>query len=244
MNGTPSVATLAEEVTRIYRADAPQADDAIERYLLQRLDALTPHERIGVVDALAEHFGPAEAKGDSVLSGERDRLSQVVSRILGKKISPDMSCSELMEKLAHSLNTIFTTLNRVIGVIHVTLLGDRRELQTIRQMIGSDMEGLGESDSLESYIDQIQDAFLITHDAFKSAVRTKVQDMLRELDPERIAASTEAGLKFGPLRKAEFFAHYEDIYRRFAEYVNSGRFIEEVLREFERTSQKLYRSHK
>ena len=54
----------------------------------------------------------------------------------GFRLSP-----EWPDKLARSLNTLFDTLNQIIGVIHTTFLGQKGEMETIRLIIGSALKG-------------------------------------------------------------------------------------------------------
>ncbi len=64
-------------------------------------------------------------------------LTRVCSLLLGRRVSmDDPSSSELLEKLADSLNTIFNTLNQLISVINMTFTGEGPPEQTIRQVIG------------------------------------------------------------------------------------------------------------
>ena len=70
-----------------------------------------------------------------------------------------------------------------------------------------------------------------------------MKEILAELEPDRIAASTRGGLRFGSLRKAEQFELYAQKYDAFKKWVDSGRYIEEVLREFEKNCQKIFNQH-
>jgi len=139
------------------------------------------------------------------------------------------------------LNTIFDTLNQIIGVIHVNLLGRKVELETIRQVIGSSLEKEGKPESLQGYLDQIREAFLVAHLAFQQVALNKMKGVLSELEPERLEAEEQGGLKFGPFLKADHFDSYKEKFRRVKGWVDSGRFGEELLREFEKNCQKSYK---
>ena len=95
-------------------------------------------------------------------------------------------------------------------------------------------------DSLQNYLDQIQEAFLVAHKAFQEAAQTKVGEILKELSPDHFEASEGGWLKFGPFRKAELFEIYKEKFQACKSWFESGRFMEELLREFEKTCQKLY----
>ena len=124
--------------------------------------------------------------------------------------------------------------------MNTSFLGKTPELETIRHVIGSELGRTSPSDCLENYLNQIKNAFLAAHDAFKHAVHIKLQEVLIEFDPEFIETHIDKGLKFGPLLKAECFEIYKQKFKKFKNYYECGRFMDELLREFERKSQKLY----
>ncbi len=53
-----------------------------------------------------------------------DLLDRLVPLLLGRDVSMDLSTPELLSSLAHSLDTIFTMLNELIGLINSTLGGN------------------------------------------------------------------------------------------------------------------------
>jgi hypothetical protein len=232
---------LIHEIRTIYESDSSRAEVLIEAYLEQKLKPFPPSERLGMLEKAMKQFGPP-----SPVTREEDPVQQteflrLFSLLLGKRVSiEDLSSTEPLRKLAHSLNTIFDSLNQIVGRIQTTLLGRKTELETIRQIIGSDMTGEGEENSLQGYLDQIQNSFLVAHRSFQHAIQTRMKQILTELDPDRMEAERGGGLKFGPLRKAELFEIYKEKFRKLKGYFESGRFMEELLREFEKNCQKLY----
>jgi len=228
---------LADEIRQIYRSSPANADSAIETFLTERLTALTENEKKSALTTLATKFqtpvpdtAPESGKEEAVLTG-------IFSLLLGREVSNDnLSAPEIMERLSESLNTIFGTLNRLVQNINATLLGGGtpgEEEQTIRHVIGSRLEGQEPRVSLEEYLCRIDKAFFISHQAFKQAAHTLVLKMLHEVDPEKIAAEAGQGLKFGPLKKAEYFDIYESKFTTLKKWFESGRFMEDLLREFE-----------
>lgn len=241
-----SLDVLADGIKTLYQSDLRRAEPLIEAYLEQNLREFPPDEKIELLEKLAQKF---EGKGVSTkpsLDIESQEFLRLFSLILGKRISMgDLSQAEVIERLALSLNTIFNTLNQIVGVIQTTLLGRKTEFdETIRHIIGSDLEGGSSTLSLQNFLDQIQEAFLISHQAFKEAVQIKVSEILKELDPESIESASGGGLKFGPLRKAELFEVYKERFHACKTWMESGRFIEELLREFEKFCQKRYKMEK
>jgi hypothetical protein len=228
---------FAHEIRQIYRSSPAHADSAIETFLAERLEALAEKEKNSFLTALAAEFQTPEPDTAPEAGKEEAVLTGIFSLLLGREISNEnLSAPEIMERLSESLNTIFGTLNRLVQNINATLLGggnpDEAE-QTIRHVIGSRLEGQEPRVSLEEYLGRIDKAFFISHKAFKQAAHTLVLKMLREVDPEKIAAEAGQGLKFGALKKAEYFDIYETKYATLKKWFESGRFMEDFLREFE-----------
>ncbi len=226
---------LAQEITTIYRSDRSCSESLIERYLEDRLKGIPSDESLALLEKTAALF-----KTENPC---RDEFSNLFSLLLGDRISlADLSSPEMLERLVSSLNTVLDTLNRIIRVINTTLLGRNTELETIRHIIGSNVEGETGSDSLQCYLDRIQEAFMVAHQCFQKAAGVKVIEILDELDPDRIASQVEGGLKFGPLRKAELFEVYKQKFQTCKSFVKSGRFMDDLLREFERSCQMNYKA--
>ncbi len=242
-NSGTDTGALADEIRAIYRSDSSRAGQLIERLLEQRLKGLSPVERLAAVDRLAGRFGAT--RGAGTLSLEQEEVSRMLSLLLGRDIPVEnLPAGELPEKLSVALNTVFDTLNRIIGVINSTLLGEKVELATIRHIIGSGLEREGTPEHLQAYLDRIRDAFMVAHRAFQEAARITVGRILDELDPDGIsAAAGGGGLKFGPLRKAGSFEVYREKFQACRGWFESERFTEDILREFEKICRKLYKSN-
>ncbi|HVN24662.1 MAG TPA: type VI secretion system-associated FHA domain protein [Syntrophorhabdales bacterium] len=241
MNETASLEELAEKLRALSRSSA-SLDASIEEYLDDKLRHVGSAERLGLLEKLVTRFDKS-SEPKTGLSLPSEESSRLLSLLLGKQISiSDLSYEELSEKLAQSLNTVFNTLNQIISVINTTLLGHGAEQETIRQIIGMHIGSGGGDNSLQNYLDQIQEAFLTAHKAFSQATGELIRELLNELDPARIEASLEKSLKFGPLRKAELFDSYKDRFGVVKEGLDSGRLMERFLREFERICQRLYKT--
>ncbi len=234
---------MANEIRIIYNSDISKAEKLVETYLEQRLKEYLFSERLDFLEKLTHQFKSYSHKTETTFNLESKEFSRLLSLLFGKRISmADLSSTEISQKLANSLNTILDTINQIIRVMNNKLLGKDAQLdKTIRGIIGSNLEEEEASDSLQSYLDQIQDAFLVAHQAFQQAAQTRVRQILDELDPNRISALTEKGLKFGPFRKAELFEVYKEKFRVCETWFETGRFKNELLREFERICQKSYK---
>lgn len=233
---------LVEKIRQIYHSDRVRAGNLIETLLESSLAGLSSAEKIKILDELISKFDANGAVSSENVNVDQEVLTRIFSFILGKKVSQaELSSDELLQRLADSLNTIFDMLNQLVSVINRTFLGQREGVETIRQMIGFHLEGDNHTTgSLESYLGQINKAFLTAQQAFKLAAEKKMKEILAELEPDRIAASTRGGLKFGSLRKADRFEQYVKKYDAFKKWVDSGRYIEELLREFEKNCQKIF----
>ena len=236
-----SVETLADEIRAMYRSDRSGAESSIEAHLQERLQEYSPIERRSVVQQLAQEFEEDSTGSRQGLAFGQNEFPRFFSLLLGCNVSAaDLSSAEVMERLARSLNTVFDSLNKTIAVINSNLLGRKGELETIRHIIGSDLEAAGGGQSLQIYIDQIQDAFMIAHRGFQQATHAEVEKILTALDPARLAAAEEGFFKFGPFRKAAHFEIYREKYQTVREWFDSGRFKEDLLRDFENICEKEY----
>ena len=240
MNQPINLEEIAQEIRTLYRSDPEQGRASIEKYLEERLGNLSPPDRVAQLDRIKDRFGSGVSPVVRT-DLETPLIQEFVSLVLGRKVTPEeFESRELLDRLIESLNTVFDSLNEVIGVIQSTLLGRSIELRTIRWVIGSHLEGGGETLSLESYLNQIKEAFLVAHKAFKEAAGVKLQLVLKELDPEAIGEAAGGGLKIGARRRAELFDIYQARFERIKEWFNSGRFMEELVREFEKVCQNIY----
>ena len=242
MNDATLIDQIASGLTARFEADNDIAQTSVEAYLNEQMAGMDRTARIEALRAVMDQLGQTCRPLPSAEADE-EILTQVCSLLLGRKVTPDdLSSSELLEKLAESLNTIFNTLNQLISVINMTFTGEGSPEQTIRQVIGFRLEGEGQGSSLETYLGQISNAFLTSQQSFKEAAYAKVRQVLSVLDPEQLAAETGKGLKFGPLKKADMFDNYQQRYEKIQKWFSSGRFMEDFLREFEKNCQSKFRN--
>lgn len=240
MSNPISIDRLSNEIRNVYLQDKNQAEKQIELLLSKRLKNLSDSDRLNVLEKVVAEFDNTAHKETGDLRLEDRVMVRISSLLLGRDFSgEDLTSTELLQRLAESLNTIFDSLNRLIGVINRTLLGEHSKEQTIRTIIGFHLEGEGPGKPLESYIGQINNAFLTAQRAFKQAAQIIVGKILREIDPNQISAQASGGLKIGPLRKAECFEIYEKKLHQIKKWYESGRFMEDFLREFEKICQNL-----
>ncbi len=224
---------------RLTSTDADKIKE-VEAFLLEELKAFDINERINIVEKIIGNLDRSDLKSDETCEDVDDQvLSRIYSLLLGRNVTKaDLSSSEIIEKLAASLNTIFNSLNQLISSINMTFSGESSGEGTIRQVIGFHIEGEKQSNSLENYLGKINNAFLATQKAFKDSAYNKVEQILHALDPESIAAENGKSLKFGPLKKAEYYELYEHKYNKIRRWFESGKFMEDFLREFEKNCQK------
>lgn len=233
---------LYDEVIKLADIETASLPAAVESLLLRELDRMPLDERLRSLELLANRLsgGLQMETGDGSVGSAQ--MSRLFSMLLGKDLSAEtISSGDTTEKFVAAMNMIFDSLNRIIRVMQTTLTGEREELETIRQVIGSQLERYEGTMSVREYLDQIQQAFLISHQSFQQAARNVAEELLNELDPNRISASTGSGLRFGPLRKAELFDIYQEKHQRLTGWLQSEQFSERLLREFEGICRKSYR---
>jgi hypothetical protein len=242
MNSAPPLEDLTRTLRVLYRANPSAASSVIEEYLQSSLKDLNADHRLHTVRVLLDRFSPRSETVEPVADERQDeRLTELVWRVLGEKALPTVrSKSQSMEALADALNSVFDHLNQLVVAIQSTLLGRNVELETIRQVIRSDIEGEGRSESIQAYLDHIREAFLIASRAYTLAARREVEKILLELDPEHLSESSNQGLKFGFMRKGEAFELYQEKFNQFRRWFESDRFSKDFAREFEKICQKLY----
>lgn len=244
-----SLEELRKDLKNIHQSHTPGVEGIIEKYLEEQLKNLSCSEGLLLLEKLAESFQTKGLSEDVELKNEElkeeNEFSRFICLLLGEEIPlKNLSSTEVMEKLAPSLNIIFNTLNQIIELINSTLFGRKTELETIRHIIGASFEEIQDDTqftSLQNYLDQIKEAFLISHQSFTQSVQTKIGQILQEIAPERLEAESPGRFKIGPLRKAELFELYKQKYQTCLHWLNSERSKEDFLREFEKTCQKIYR---
>lgn len=229
---------LAAGLAARFAADTDPSPAVVEAWLDEKMQGMTSTSRIAVLSELVASGAHSDRCQPLEPIDDEEVLVRICSLLLGRQVAmADLSSTELLEKLAESLNTIFNTLNQLISVINMTFTGEGSAEETIRQVIGFRLEGEGQGRSLETYLGQISNAFLTSQQAFKEAAYAKVKQVLSVLDPEQLAAEAGKGLKFGPLKKAEMFDIYAQRFQKIQKWFNSGRFMEDFLREFEKNCQ-------
>lgn len=237
MTAAVSLPELIDEVRAIYAADPTGAAGRIEKHLRSKLADAPDDDARNVLEQVSGRLKAAPV--GQVSSMDSELIARVFGLLIGRKVEPeDLSSAELLERLAQSLNTIFNSLNELISVINMTFSGDSDTGdQTIRQFIGFHLEGGDQTQPLENYLGQINQAFLTTQKAFKKAAQKKVEQILKAIDPKSIAAERSGGLKLGPLRKAEDFDILTEKIESIRRWYEKGRFMEDFLREFEKNCQ-------
>jgi hypothetical protein len=233
----PSIERLADSLRGLSIQGPDLAMEKIEAFLAQELKGLDPAERLEVIRQLEVVF-PAAQPGTPQDPGS-DLLDRLVPLLLGRDVSMDLSTPDLLSRLAHSLDTIFTMLNEIIGLINSTLGGNPAGDETIRQIISTSLEGQGEVQSIEQYLGQIKKAFLTAQQSSAEAARTMVAHIIAELDPKGMEGSG-GGFKIGPMKKAESFDLFEEKYKRVKKWYESERFLLDFLRQFEKNCQKSF----
>ena len=234
---------LADSIRKAAGMPGRDLRAAIEECVEKELGGIPPQQKVILLEEAARQFGTPKSCGDGTPGFSPEEAGRLLSLLLGKgKTGSDLSPEDIFPKLVAALNTVFDSLNRTIRVINSTLIGEMGELETIRAIIGSEIGGAASGTSLQEYLDRIQEAFLKAHKAFREASESMTGRILAEFDPEKMASLADGKLKFGPMKKAELFDIFAEKFESCKRSLESGRLIEEFMREFEKACQKLYKT--
>jgi len=234
MNLSPNGASLADTIRNIYKQDIENAPVAIEAFLDQELKDHDNEKKQQILEDIISSFTASPAL-PPMPSHTDDHFLRFCSLLLGHPVEEiDLKTEALQQRLTEALTIIFETLNQLIRTINLTLLEDGQTEKTIRVLIGEQLDNNHETTSLKEHLDKIKTAFVTSHRAFKRAMETTVETILSELDPDSLAGKDEGGFKFNPLRKAESFNRYEKTYKECRQWFDSGRCMEDFLRNFEK----------
>lgn len=229
-----SKSALADEIKRIYASDPSQAEFRIEAYLGEEWKASPGKQKVRMLEELVREFEESSDSGDGFEDLSEDILLRLVDLLLGKRVSrSELSSKELLQRLAQALNTIFDSLNELVGAIKTTLFPEQAGEETIRRVITSSLGLKKQAVTLESYLGQISEAFSISQEAFKKATHSTVNKILHELDPKRIQSMDQGRFKIALFSKSRYFDAYERKFGECKKWFESERFMTEFLREFE-----------
>lgn len=232
------ISRLVDDIRIYYLADPSNGQQIVADYLKNQLAEYSPEQARVIIQRVIASFTASRISEDS--SADKEQLIRVFGLLLGRKVTPaDLSSDKLLERMAKSLSTTFDILNQLINDINLFFSDSAgKGEQTIRQFIGFHSKGEDQTRSLEAYLKQISNAFLATQKAFKATTQTTVGQILDTLDPTKLAAERRGGLKIGPMRKAEDFDILKEKIEQIKHWFDSGRFMEDYLKEFENNCQK------
>lgn len=238
-----SLEQTEHKIRSIYDRDPDRAAAEIEQLLQAELSGCSASEQIEVLARLKSSFGGAASQLPQPQDSGIDEktLRTLLSRLLRKSsVRADLPAEQMLDKMTDAMTLIFETLNQLVAAIQATLFGKSPDLETIRYVIGSTLDEDGTARSIEEFLDQIRDAFLISHQAFQLAAREKVEEILQELEPAGLLDRASSGLRRGPFGKAEAFEIFREKHEIIGQWLTSERFQHDLLRAFETQCLRLY----
>ena len=136
---------LTEKVAREISCRCPVNNSEIESwlnsYLADELKGLSVQDKIANLNGLTETFRvsePAAIKQSTGMNGDFPRL---MSLLLGSNITnSDLQNDEVMAKFAGEMNKLFDSLNQLIAALRMNLYGHDDSLETIRKIIGKNID--------------------------------------------------------------------------------------------------------
>lgn len=237
MNSLNTDNAIADEIREVYRTDSGDPESAVRNRVNEYCTHMTVAEKRDFLNRLMGRFEGRQTPVETQGTGEA-LPKDLLSLLLGKSVAESPGTSqETLEKLSMALDTLFSTLNRIVKTIDTALATQDTGDQTIRGLIGSQIDEELGGQTIEAYLGKIEKAFLTSHQAFRQAAHTIFSRILTELDPGAIADASEGRLKFGPMKKAEQYDIYETKYTTIRGWFESGRFMKDFLREFENNCQ-------
>ncbi len=228
--------SIANEIKKIYHTPDSNPETLIEEYLEKELGGRSQDDRLSTLEKVTNQF-ELQSHGEGLAIAEQvlTRLGGLFLRGNETELPPD----ELAHKLAESLNSFFDKLNTIISAIQTELFGHVSDLTV---MVGSKSNPGNEEvddNTPEEYIEQIKDAFDISHRAFHLTIKSKISQVLNDIDPDRISRSIKAGFLFGHFRKAALWNHYYGKFQIINQWYDHGRFKRDIKEGFERNCRKL-----
>jgi len=233
---------LAMEIRAAYPAYGANGADVVEKRIKEAFAASTPSEKKEDLEKLINLFQQSSTVKAPVESGfPVEEYNKLLTMLLGKEIlQKNLPPSELIEQLAAAVNTVFDSVNSLVGGINAVLMSSSDTEETIRVVIRSSLdadEGIG---ALKKFLDRTGEFFAIALKAYKEAARVKIAEILEELNPERLDDGSAGKMKFGPLYKAQLYECYQDKFKTLQNWQRSGLLLEAFMKEFEKNCQNLY----
>jgi len=236
---------LALRVRDMFESSPRGSRERIESFLLQEMKDLNPQARLEMAEQTRARLAAEPVRKETRLPEDSELLGTLVSLLLGNRITDlDLNSQEVLEQLTHSLNTLFDTLNELIQTVEHNLKGRQDESATIRTVIASEVSGKGSARPLHEHLNQIREAFLVAHKGFQESSTEVMREVLKALSPEKLESKAGKGLRFGTLKKAELFDLYKAQYENIIMWFETGRYRDHLLREFEKSCQRLLSHNK
>lgn len=238
-----SLDQLTAELRDTYLADEANAVTNVEARLGETFSTCSAEERSDFLKKLIAVFNQSPVGNSVVSEASSDEYNKLLTMLLGKEIlTKKLPPEEMIQQVAAAVNTVFDSVNTLVGGMNSTLIGSgsSESEETVRMVIRSSMdadEGIG---ALKKFLDQTGDFFAIALKAYKEAARVKIDEVLDELNPERLEAEFEGKVKFGPLYKAQLYECYLGKYKTLQNWQRSGLLLEAFMKEFEKNCQILY----
>jgi len=236
------LAQLTKEIRTLFRQSS-QPENLIESYLKQATGAISADDQLEVCAELIRAFEGVPEKIDSCSTSPKESASRplemMVSLLFGKQLEEmNLSSDELAQKLSDSLAVVFNSLNELIDALGSMFLNQNLN-ETIRMVISADLADGAQHLPLQRHLDQIKESLGIMDQAYRQASFAKMKEMLDELDPKSLAGDLGPGVKVGPFKRAELFSIYETRYQTLRRWLDSGRLVDSLMHEFEKSCQTL-----
>ncbi|WP_163337184.1 hypothetical protein [Desulfopila sp. IMCC35008] len=239
-----SLHSLRDELRKIVGEAEGDGSEVVEKYLEKRLGSMSSQEKISCLDELSSIIDDrSSAVTPGAVQHSGGELTRFTRLILGDSATSKSLDEQLLEeRLSNALTDIFNGINRLLRAIDSTLGREIPLDRTIRSMVGGQLDDETQR-PLSEVIDRVRHAFLLSYESGKESHAAVMEKVLSELAPDRILEDCAGSLKIGPLRKADAFERYSQVYASLKEWHTSGRGIAEYLERFEGVCNRATRQH-
>ena len=241
-----NLAKLSKEIDNLYNSVVDRSfEDRVERFkdfFLARFSGKDPERIRNTLTRLKHEYSTkTEEPQVSVTGANVEKLNAIIKTVAGEN-APDLDSEdvdEVVERLCSSINTVFESVNEIIGAINKIspLLGEGSGELTVRQVIRERLDKTVDPGGipLKEHLEKIKLAFQVSLEAFKEAIQEKFREIIEEISPEKLSEDIGGkGMKIGPMYKASLFDAYEEKYKRLYQFMEKGHLLQEVVLVFER----------
>ncbi len=90
----------------------------------------------------------------------------------------------------------------------------------------------------EKELSLLKNSFLISQKAYRKTIQDLMNGIVKEFDPKAMEDDAESLFKMGPFKKSQYFNEFEEKYRSFKVWFESGRYYKKFQNDLEKNFNK------